>query len=349
MFEIIDSMIATVTVVLVLSLIVQALQQIIKQLFNMKSKYMERELFTMFTRVEYKPSIMPAKMQYEKYVKEHPEVKALVSEISRRLSSIGHENLSVLESMSKEDFLSMAGDLLDTGELETADVSKLSGEERAALSGRISFLQQARLDVERWYDTTMKTFQDHYERRMKMWAYILSGLVVLWLNANLFEIYREFSTNKVLRQLAVTLGERLASTPRDSLIVVASPEGTQVAQQVSDSAALAAIQANIRRIDALVNAQSFSMMRWNTPSGTHLPTSVATLWDALTRNFFGWTGMTLLVGLGAPFWYDVLRTLVGVKERLRTRSGGGSTEEPTRTVQPAAVVVPPSQLPPALG
>jgi hypothetical protein len=287
-------------------------------------------------------------MQYEKYVKEHPEVKEFVAEISRRLSSIGHENLSVLESMSKEDFLSMAADLLDTGELETTDASKLSDQERAAVTKRISFLQQARLDIERWYDTTMKTFQDHYERRMKMWAYILSGLVVLWLNANLFEVYREFSTNKVLRELAVTFGERLASTPRDSLVVASSREGMQSAQ-ISDSAAIAGIQANIRRIDALVNAQSFSMMRWNTPSGTPLPTSVATLWNAISRNFFGWIGMTLLVGLGAPFWYDVLRTLVGVKERLRARSGGGSTEERAQEVQRSAVVAPPTQLPPAVG
>lgn len=348
MFEIIDSMIATVTVVLVLSLIVQALQQIIKQLFNMKSKFMERELFTMLARVEYKPSIMPVKMQYERLVKRHPEVKEFVSEISRRLSSIGHDNLSVLESMKKEDFLTMAADLLDTGELETADVSKLTEGEREALTRRINFLQQARLDIERWYDTTMKTFQDHYERRMKMWAYILSGLVVLWLNANLFEIYREFSTNKVLRQLAVTLGERLASTPRDSLIVVSTAEGTQIAQQVADSAALAAIQANIKRIDALVNAQSFSIMRWNTPSGTPLPTGFATLWDALVRNILGWLGMTLLVGLGAPFWYDLLKTLVGVKERLRGRSAEREEPSAPRAVAPEPLG-PVQTLPPAVG
>jgi hypothetical protein len=352
MFDILDSMIATVTVVLVLSLIVQALQQIVKQLFNMKAKYMERELFAMFARVEYKPSMMPVKMQYERLARIHSEVKELVQNISRRLSSIGYNDLAMVEGMKKDEFLKMAGDLFDTSELETADTTKLSAEEKDELTRRINFLQQARLDVERWYDATVRAFQDHYERRMKMWAFILSGLVVLWLNANLFEIHREFSTNKVLRELAVRVGERLTTTPRDSLIVVTSPEG-QAVQHVADSASLTVIQANIRRIDSLVYGQSFSIMRWNTPSGTPLPTSIATLWDAIRRNFFGWIGMTLLVGLGAPFWYDILRTLVGVKERLRgsgrSESRSESTPDEAQRAAPTPAVGPVQTLPPAVG
>jgi hypothetical protein len=48
MLEILDSLIATVTVVLILALIVQAIQRIIKQAFSMKAKYMERELIAIF-------------------------------------------------------------------------------------------------------------------------------------------------------------------------------------------------------------------------------------------------------------------------------------------------------------
>ncbi len=351
MFEIIDSIIATVTVVLVLSLIVQALQQIVKQLFNMKSKFMERELFAMFARVEYKPSLMPVKMQYERLAQRHRDVKELVQNIAGRLSSIGYNDLAMIETMKKDEFLRTVGDLFDTSAMETADASKLTAEEKELAAKNITFLQQARLDVERWYDATLKAFQDHYERRMRLWAYILSALVVVWLNANLFEIYREFSTNKVLREMAVRLGERLAATPRDSLIVVRTAEGGEVVQQVADSAALAALQSNIRRIDSLVYGQSYTIMRWNSPSGTPLPSNVGMVWDALERNFFGWFGMTLLVGLGAPFWYDILKTLVGVKERLRGRAEARSeapAEETPRPVAPQALG-PVQTLPPAVG
>lgn len=349
MFEILDSMIATVTVVLVISLLVQAIQQIVKQLLNMKAKYMERELFALFAHVEYKPRLVPIKLQFQQLAKQHPHVKELVDTIARRLSGVGYNDIALLEGMRKEEFFDIAADVFDTGDLETTDMKTLSLPEQQAVKEKIAFLQQARADVERWYDATMKSFQDHYERRMKFWAFVLSAIVVVWLNANLFEIYREFSTNKVLRETAVRLGERFASTPRDSLIVMSTPSGEQVPTYIADSAAFALIGSHIKRIDSLVNAQSFTMMRWNSPTGTLLPTSVATLWEAITRNFFGWIAMTLLVGLGAPFWYDVLRTLVGVKERLRARSSGGSSDEPARVVHQSAVVTPPTQPPPAMG
>jgi len=48
MLEILDAIIATGAVVLAISLIVQAIQQIVKQFFNLKSSYMERELVMMF-------------------------------------------------------------------------------------------------------------------------------------------------------------------------------------------------------------------------------------------------------------------------------------------------------------
>jgi hypothetical protein len=34
---------------------------------------------------------------------------------------------------------------------------------------------------------------------------------------------------------------------------------------------------------------------------------------------FGWLGMILLVSLGAPFWYDLLKALFGVKNLLQKK------------------------------
>ncbi|MBA4312148.1 MAG: hypothetical protein C0417_05920 [Chlorobiaceae bacterium] len=64
MLESIDALIATIAVVLVLSLVVQAIQQILKQLLCMKSAYMERELVMMFLDDEQiKEFIKPLKHQ----------------------------------------------------------------------------------------------------------------------------------------------------------------------------------------------------------------------------------------------------------------------------------------------
>lgn len=167
-----------------------------------------------------------------------------------------------------------------------------------------------------------------------MWSYGISAIVVIWLNANLFEIYNEFSSNKVLRETAVNLGEQIASKSRDSVIIAHSVGVIDSTIALNDEQAMRRIERQIRKIDSLVNAQSFSMIRWNTPTGTSLEMknfvgAAASIGNAVWHNLLGWLGMTLLVGLGAPFWYDLLKTLVGIKTRLRgTREQ--SSDDPNR-------------------
>ena len=332
MFEILDSMIATITLVLVLSLIVQSIQQILKQILNMKSKFMERELFALFASVDYKRSFVPIKVQFEKLLAQQPRVQDLLAKISSRLHGIGNNDLSIVESLNKEDFLRLVGDLVDTNELEVMDLASASPAEKSELSSRIAFLQKARWDIEQWFDVTMKAFQDHYERRMKMWALGLSALVVVVLNANLFEIYGEFSSNKIFRESAVRLGERFASTPRDSLFFTTTSEGTAQAMVIPDSLAIKSIQTNINRIDSIIHDRSIPIYRWNTHSGTPMRIGGwcelwSMIWNALVRNLLGWCAMTLLVSLGAPFWYDVLKTVVGVKDRVRGRAANETASD----------------------
>ncbi len=73
MFDLIDSLIATITVVLLLSLIVQSIQQIAKQVFHMKSKLMERELMALLTNTPYKWTWKPQAMQFTEAAEQHPE------------------------------------------------------------------------------------------------------------------------------------------------------------------------------------------------------------------------------------------------------------------------------------
>lgn len=343
MFEILDSLIATVTVVLVLSLVVQAMQQIAKQVFSMKSKYMERELLSLFHQIPYKRSMMPVLQQAAEIEEQNPEAKQLIDKIRNKLSGIGYNDLSLLEDVKKDDFLRIISDLLDTGKSESQDVSNLTDEDMQAIEKRTAFLRKARSDVDKWYDLVIKSFKDHYGRRMKMWSFAFAAIVVVWLNANVFDIYREFSTSKVLRDAAVKLGDRLAATPKDSLLIFRTSDGKDSAGYVPDSLAFKSIQTHFAYIDSMVNAQSFQLNRWGTPTGRRKLASSGMfefVWNAVRHNLFGWLAMTLLVGLGAPFWYDVLKSIVGIKERLRggTQPGGSNNNE--RSVASAQPVAP---------
>jgi hypothetical protein len=339
MLEILDSLIATIGVVLVLSLVVQSIQQIIKQVGSFKSSYMERELFAMFhqpdvsTRQQsaesgtvlqnvantvFQASLQSAKWVYEAVTPtsvqfkiqsiQDNDVNRLVEAIKTKVAGLGYNDLSLLETMKKADF----GKLLE------------------ALPEARERLDEWKRDVETWYDLTLKSFQDHYERKMKGWAYLLSFLVVVWLDANIFEIQKEFSSNKVLRDSAVKMAERLTSIPKDSLIVVTSKGKKDSLQQKADTMALKAIEKQIARIDSLVNANSYQVMRWNTPKGDRMRFGIflgfriwpllADIGPAIEHNLFGWLAMALLVGLGAPFWYDFLKSIMGIKDVLKSKS-----------------------------
>lgn len=386
MLEILDSLIATIGVVLVLSLIVQAIQQIIKQVWSFKSGYMERELLAMFDQSDegseqdnksavdqsnkeskqdskstvgqsdngskkdtnlvgkrqrrvldaVLPSLLGAKQWLSSiwltklpFLKrgaqwlynivtptalksrierrQNKDVAKLVDEIKKKVAGLGYNDLSLLENVKKADFIKI--------------VESLPAKQR---------LEKWKEDVETWYDLTLKAFQDHYERRMKAWSYVLSFLVVIWLNANIFQIHKEFSSNKTLRDSAVKMAEHMAAVPRDRLIE--SP--TKRDSLLLDSLAMKAIQRNIAYIDSLVDQKSFHFMRWNTANGD--PMGIDTLWTvaipistsdfakATRKNLFGWLAMTLLVGLGAPFWYDVLKTVMGLKDRVKATLPTGS-------------------------
>jgi hypothetical protein len=339
MLEILDSLIATIGVVLVLSLIVQAIQQIIKQVWSFKSSYMERELlamfhpsgsgitegtapttqglqrfvdntsrFSIFSTKWIFDVVAPTALKFKVQIFQNNELGELIGAIKEKVAGLGYNDLSLLETMKKEDFQKIVASLpFATEKLETW-----------------------KKDVENWYDLTLKAFQDHYERKMKAWSYVLSFIVVVCLDANLFAIHKEFSSNKVLRDSAVKMAERLTSIPKDSLIIVTDIEGRNSVTQKIDGMAAQAVERQIAKIDSMVNNNSFQIMRWNTPKGDlmHykmflgepiLP-SGQDLSVAAGQSLFGWLAMTLLVGLGAPFWYDFLKSVMGIKDVLKSKS-----------------------------
>lgn len=64
-------------------------------------------------------------------------------------------------------------------------------------------------EVEVWYDTVMQSFDERYARGMKTWAVVISFVVVVFLNANFFTIYRNISTSDMTRNLIVEAGPQI--------------------------------------------------------------------------------------------------------------------------------------------
>lgn len=169
--------------------------------------------------------------------------------------------------------------------------------------------------AEKWFDTVMQGFAERYARSMKTWGIAISFAVVVLLNANFFDVYKNISTNDTTRanllQMsdAVTKQVQAAAAANDEKAVQDAAQNlTELAKQT---------KANITEAASLYTGLGFS------PIWVSYPAAWARPWNSLV----GWLVMTMLLSVGAPFWEDVLESLFGLKNVLRKKSDTKNVED----------------------
>lgn len=189
-----DTVIAMIVVLLVLSLIVQSIQSLIKKWFRLKSKSILVSLNDLFDYVGSNEII------------NHPPA-AVVEAMKNEFKKLGRVSLikrePMVDSIAKEDLLKI---------LDQIELKDLADENVAELKEQVN----------KWFDTVMQSFEERYTRHMKTVAIIISIVVVILLNANFFDVYRNISTNDVLR--ASLIDQREAVEARLKQAGTQSPE-----------------------------------------------------------------------------------------------------------------------------
>ena len=311
MFEILDAILATAAVILGLSLIVQAIQQIVKQIFDLKSSYMKVELLALFSdageRQRFVVNFLPLGL-LSRLADSYS--RRIVSELEERLSTFGFTDLHLLEDVDAQKLKEM--------------VLGLPVARDASLQDR---LEEVLNDIEKWFEISKTAFQEHYERRMRLWSVIISGVVVIGVNANLIDTYREFSGNKTLRDAAVVMGQRLTAMPRDSMLVrvVGQKKDSLLAKDSAGSIGVSDIRSEVDSIVTFLDDRSFQVMGWTELCCARLVKY--SFWQNVSHMFIGWTGMILMVSVGAPFWYDFFKTVLGLKNQVR--AGTTARQDPS--------------------
>lgn len=164
--------------------------------------------------------------------------------------------------------------------------------------------------VEIWYDTIMRSFDERYTRSMRSFSLAISFAVVALLNANLFDIYREISTNASKRNLIVQSGEQISAKLREQ----PAADGRQVNQTIQDWSKQSFEE--IEQSASLYTALGFRGPRWivDVWKNPEWPTAQKTI-----ETVAGWLMTTMLLSVGAPFWQDALGSLFGLKNFLRKK------------------------------
>ena len=308
MLETLDAIFATAAVAMGLSLIVQAVQQIMKQILDLKSNYMRFQILAMFgsPQKDDKESRFFGMSRITTMMEgADPRAEEIVRELETAVKTFGYKDLDLLERMPVDDLHKIVQRL--------PMFSKAKDE-----------LKRVQLEIDTWFEFTKKAFQDLYERRMRLWTVLIGAVTVIVLNANVFEIYREFSTDKVLRDAAVAWAGRVVSAPTDSILhrLPAVGGDSSKVKPMSDQQIKKEIEKQLGDIQAVIHANGFQVLRWRQAQRDAFLTGwLSGDWfKNIGKSFLGWLGMTLLVSLGAPFWYDFLKTVVGFKDSLRNKS-----------------------------
>jgi hypothetical protein len=305
----------------VLSLIVQAIQSLIKKLLKLKSNVVFDSMQDLFKYID-----------SEKLVGKTPQ--QLVDEVTEEFKKLGRVSLirknPMLDSIAKGDLQKI---------LEKLYADKL------------------RPHVENWFDTVMQGFDERYARHMKSVALVISFLVVILLNANFFNIYRSIAGSDTVRaEILAKVPEVLklseaANKATESAQPKSSPEPSPGQTPIpptttpTDPAAAATksreeLAKEITALRGLVKQSEDLGLKPLTP------TQVRDFWNGTggweNRNRFtggikvllGWTIMALLLSVGAPFWQDTLESLFGLKGLLRKKSQTQNVEQRPGAGQP---------------
>ncbi len=121
---------------------------------------------------------------------------------------------------------------------------------RQQLDAVVGAFQAKASEVGKWYDLVMQSFEERYNRSMKSWAIVIAFLVVMVLNANFFNIYRNIATSDVTRDLLMEKGGDVLNLSRQRVTgggtSATQPETQATMQLATQAATQPAIQTTTR-------------------------------------------------------------------------------------------------------
>jgi len=328
-----DTIIAMVIVLLVLSLIVQSIQSLIKKILKLKSTIVLDSMEDLFKYID-----------TEKLVGRTP--KQLVDEVTEEFKKLGRVSLirkkPMLDSLAKDDLQKI---------LEKLYPNKL------------------KLEVENWFDTVKQGFDERYTRHMKSVAIVIAFLVVILLNANFFNLYRSISGSDTLRAAILARGPEIlkqaeaarkaaesaqpTSSPQPSPSQTPNPPipnaetspatGSTVSNQPTPKDTAAPTESatavdkgnqelaeELKQFRGLVDQSKGLGLNPLRPKqvsdfvlggGNWKETKFEERFVHGVKVLLGWSIMALLLSVGAPFWQDTLESLFGLKKLIRQKSG----------------------------
>lgn len=251
-----QTLIALVLLIFVLSVFVQAIQEVVKALLGTKATVMEATM--------------------KQFMGSHLTLDQVTTALAQRGMKI-----HFLENLDTKGFR----ELLDGVAFEGAQLQGLVGP-GAAPEARVKD------NIASAYEAARAAFQDAYTRRNKIFVLIISFVIVLLLNANIISLYQQITVDGIVQQTLVGQAAKVGPSPTGNAAQADLGQTYKQAQQQ--------ISQSLHDYPILVRTWKYCDDFKSSPPNTIL----------------GLLFMGILVSLGAPFWNDVLKGLMGVNNAL---------------------------------
>jgi len=172
-----------------------------------------------------------------------------------------------------------------------------------------------------WYDSSMDRVSGWYKRHTQWWILVIAVAVTISVNADSVLIAKRLSTDKTLREAAVSAAQNEIKNPPvqpNQAGNNASPANSD--QTSSSDHAIDTIKAKVADLDGVGFPIGWDadIVQWKKDHHTLANFSDAVSFAENTYPHFpGWAITTLAIMLGAPFWFDVLNKFMVVRSTVK--------------------------------
>ena len=157
-------------------------------------------------------------------------------------------------------------------------------------------------EVDRYFSRIETEMSSHFTRKTHFWSFIVAGVFVVMFQLDTFDVLNKISQDK---------------TYRDNLISQAQQQSKVFNSKCSDLTRFIDIQSCLESQKSTAALDGFTIL----PKGeAHFYKmgeihNHKTVWQLLSF----WVGMiisTIFISLGAPFWFNRIKTLIQLKDKL---------------------------------
>jgi hypothetical protein len=280
-----------VFVLLLLSLLATTIMELLSSMFSLRGKNLEKALRNMLASTDVDDKIL-------ENFKNNSLYKQLSFKYGKKRESPSYISDKSFQSILFDTILAGEGIEKLESKIEELPDEDLKNVLKQFLEESGHEVEDFKLKVRGWYNDIMDRASGWYKKFTQKILVGVGLMIAVVFNADTLAIYERLESDPETLAQVVNMAEDFVSSTEEADLT--SPENAEFQDKVDELQGLIDNQ--------IENVKSPLGLGWK-----NVEWEKVTVYDALTK-LLGWIVTALAVSLGAPFWFDLLRKLVNIRQ-----------------------------------